>query len=65
MSGGTTLKDFISVNGTLGKFQNKFKVYNKEGKKILKFKIVRIKQNGRSTFFCPAIQKSKYNPIFK
>jgi len=62
--GGTTLKNYISADGTLGNFQNKFKVYNKEDKKISKFKIVRIKQCGRSTFFCPGLQKSKYNPIF-
>ena len=62
--GGTTLKNYISTDGTLGNFQNKFKVYNKEDKKISKFKIVRIKQGGRSTFFCPGLQKSKYNPIF-
>ena len=51
-------------SGTLGNFQTKFKVYNKEDKKILNFKIRRIKQSGRSTFFCPDLQKSKYNPIF-
>ena len=62
--GGATLKNYISADGTLGNFQNKFKVYNKEDKKISKFKIVRIKQCGRSTFFCPGLQKSKYNPIF-
>ena len=45
-----------------GNFQSKFKVYNKEGKKISKFNIVRIKQCGRSTFFCPNLQKSQYNP---
>ena len=62
--GGTTLKNYISTDGTLGNFQNKFKVYNKEDKKISKYKIVRIKQCGRSTFFCPGLQKSKFNPIF-
>ena len=58
-SGGTTLRDYISTDGTLGNFQTKFKVYNKEGKKILKFSIKRVKQCGRSTFFCPGIQKNK------
>jgi formamidopyrimidine-DNA glycosylase len=62
--GGTTLRDYIATDGTLGNFQTKFKVYNKEDKKILNFKIRRIKQSGRSTFFCPDLQKSKYNPIF-
>ncbi len=63
-SGGTSLRNYISTDGTLGNFQTKFKVYNKEDKYILKFKIRRIKQNGRSTFFCPGLQKSKFNPIF-
>lgn len=63
LCGGTTLKDYIATDGTLGNFQTKFKVYNKDGR-ISKFKIKRIKQCGRSTYFCPSIQKSKYNPIF-
>ena len=63
VSGGTSLKDYVSVDGALGNFQNKFKVYNKEGERISKFKIKRIKQSGRSTFFCPGLQKSKFNPI--
>ena len=62
-SGGTTIKNYASIDGTLGNFQNNFKVYNKKDKKISKFKIKCIKQSGRSTFFCPALQKSKYNPI--
>ena len=65
LSGGTTLRDYVSTDGTLGNFQTKFKVYNKEGEKISCFKIKRIKQYGRSTFFCPGLQKSKYNPIFE
>ena len=40
-SGGSTLKDYTSVDGTLGNFQNKFKVYKREGKKILGCKIRR------------------------
>ena len=64
VSGGTSLRDYVSVDGTLGNFQNKFKVYNKEGERISRFKIKRIKQCGRSTFFCPGLQKSKFNPIY-
>ena len=55
-SGGSTLKDYVSVDGTLGNFQNKFKVYNREGKKILGRKIRRKIQYGRSTFYCPEVQ---------
>jgi len=65
LSGGATLRDYVSTDGTLGNFQTKFKVYNKEGESISRFKIRRIKQYGRSTFFCPGLQKSKYNPIFE
>ena len=55
-SGGSTLKDYTSVDGTLGNFQNKFKVYKREGKKILGCKIRRKIQYGRSTFYCPEVQ---------
>ena len=55
-SGGSTLKDYISVDGTAGNFQNDFKVYNREGQKILGYEIKRIMQYGRSTFYCPDIQ---------
>ena len=55
-SGGSTLKDYISVDGTAGNFQNDFKVYNREGQKILGYEIKRILQYGRSTFYCPDIQ---------
>ena len=55
-SGGSTLKDYVSADGTLGNFQNKFKVYNLEGKKMLGGKIRRKIQYGRSTFYCPEVQ---------
>ena len=55
-SGGSTLRDYISTDGTLGNFQNNFKVYDQEGKKILGHKIKRIVQYGRSTYYCPEIQ---------
>jgi len=62
--GGTSLKDYVSVDGTLGNFQTKFKVYNRENEKISKFRVRRVIQYGRSTFFCPNLQKSKFNPPF-
>jgi formamidopyrimidine-DNA glycosylase len=55
-SGGSTLKDYVSVDGTVGTFQNNFKVYNRYGQKILGYKIKRIKQYNRSTFYCPDVQ---------
>ena len=33
------------------------------GNKISGYEIKRIIQYGRSTFYCPSLQKSKYNPI--
>ena len=61
--GGTSIRNYASTDGTLGKFQNKFKVYNKENKKILGFRIRRVIQSGRSTFYCPGIQKINKNKI--
>ena len=55
-SGGTSIRNYISTDGTLGNFQNKFKVYGKENKNILGCKIKRVVQYGRSTFYCPEIQ---------
>jgi len=55
-SGGSTLKDYASADGTVGNFQNNFKVYNRDGLKISGYKIKRIMQYGRSTFYCPDIQ---------
>ena len=59
---GTSIKNFVLIDGTLGNFQTKFKVYNKENERISKYRIRRVVQSGRSTFFCPGLQKSKYNP---
>ena len=55
-SGGSTLKDYVSVDGTVGNFQNNFKVYNRDGQKRLGHKIKRIMQYGRPTFYCPDMQ---------
>jgi formamidopyrimidine-DNA glycosylase len=56
-SGGSTLRDYVSADGTLGNFQKNFKVYNKEGDKIFGHPILKIVQYGRSTYYCPKIQK--------
>ena len=34
VAGGSTFKDYVSTDGTIGSFQNDFKVYNRSGKKI-------------------------------
>ena len=65
-SGGSTLKDYVTTDGTVGNFQNNFKVYNKEDQKILGYKIKRIIQYGRPTFYCPGVQiiSNKMEKIF-
>ena len=56
-AGGSTLKDYVSTDGTLGNFQNNFKVYNRAGKKIKGQMIKKVVQYGRSTYYCPELQK--------
>jgi formamidopyrimidine-DNA glycosylase len=55
--GGSSINDYIAPDGTLGNFQNIFKVYGKEGLFIKGFVIKKVVLYGRSTFFCPKIQK--------
>jgi len=58
---GSSIRDYRSIDGKLGNFQNNFIVYNKAGEYLKfsnkKLKIVKIIQSGRSTFYCPSIQK--------
>lgn len=58
--GGATAKDkgYVQPDGGHGKYQNFFKVYSREGQKCLDCdsKVVRIKQNGRSSFYCEKCQ---------
>ena len=55
--GGSSINDYISPDGTLGNFQNSFKVYGREGHKIKGYSIKKQVLYGRSSFFCPYIQK--------
>jgi formamidopyrimidine-DNA glycosylase len=55
--GGSSINDYVSPDGTLGNFQNNFKVYGRQGCKIKGCKIEKVVLHGRSTFFCPDIQK--------
>jgi len=59
ISRGSTLKDYVSTDGTIGNFQNNFKVYGKSGLKISGKPIIKIIQYGRSTFYCPDLQTKK------
>lgn len=56
---GTTLRDYRMVNGGSGKYQNRLRVYDREDLLCPRCgeAIRRIKQAGRSTYFCPGCQK--------
>jgi formamidopyrimidine-DNA glycosylase len=55
--GGSSINDYVSPDGTLGNFQKNFKVYGRQGCKIKGYDIKKVVLYGRSTFFCPKIQK--------
>lgn len=60
-AGGSTLKDFAAVDGTLGYFQHRFKVYDHGSDPCPDANctgtIIRIKQSGRSSFYCETCQR--------
>lgn len=57
--GGTTIKSYESSRGVHGKFQNNLLVHNHEGDNCpnCKSTIIKIKVNGRGTYYCPKCQK--------
>lgn len=57
-SGGSSLRDFLDVNGETGYFQHHFNVYGRAGKPCFSCgtPIASLRQAGRSTFFCPHCQ---------
>jgi len=57
--GGSTLKDFMAVNGQSGYFQQSYFVYARAGEpcRICNMPIRQIVQGQRSTFYCPNCQK--------
>jgi formamidopyrimidine-DNA glycosylase len=60
-AGGSSLRDHIQTDGSLGYFQHRFRVYDREAEPCMtpgcSGTVTRITQAGRSTFFCPACQK--------
>ena len=60
-AGGSTLRDHAQVDGSLGYFQHRFRVYDREGEPCTTpdctGTVSRLVQSGRSTFFCPVCQK--------
>jgi len=59
-AGGSSLRDHIRTDGTLGYFQHGFSVYDREGKACPRpfcgDTVRRVVQSGRSTFHCPRCQ---------
>jgi formamidopyrimidine-DNA glycosylase len=60
-AGGSSLRDYVHADGSLGYFQHSFSVYDREGEPCRKpgcnGTIARIVQGGRSTFYCPVCQR--------
>ena len=60
VAGGSSLRDHSQVNGSLGYFQHRFRVYDREGAPCptpgCTGIVSRAVQNGRSTFYCSACQ---------
>lgn len=57
-NGGSSISDYVHINGQSGNMQNLYYVYGRENKncKICNNKIKKEKQFGRSTFFCSNCQ---------
>ncbi len=60
-AGGSSLRDYVHADGSLGYFQHSFSVYDREGDPCSREgctgDVQRITQSGRSTFYCPACQR--------
>ena len=57
--GGTTLRDYVSADGTPGYFRQKLNVYERSGEpcRLCGTAVRQIVQGQRSTYFCPNCQK--------
>ncbi|RST87504.1 bifunctional DNA-formamidopyrimidine glycosylase/DNA-(apurinic or apyrimidinic site) lyase [Aquibium carbonis] len=60
-AGGSSLRDYVQADGSLGYFQHAFAVYDREGEACRKSGcdgvVQRVVQSGRSTFYCPSCQR--------
>ncbi|MFA6153973.1 bifunctional DNA-formamidopyrimidine glycosylase/DNA-(apurinic or apyrimidinic site) lyase [Mesorhizobium sp.] len=60
-AGGSSLRDYMQTDGSLGYFQHSFAVYDREGEPCPKpgcgGHVERIVQSGRSTFYCRTCQR--------
>ena len=61
-AGGSSIDNYLNVDGRTGQFQLQHKVYGREGERCKRCgaKIKRIKINQRSSYFCPKCQ-----PLYK
>ncbi len=59
-AGGSSLRDYVQPNGELGYFSARWRVYGREGKACPECgaTVRRRTDSGRSTFFCPACQRT-------
>ncbi|MCT6824224.1 bifunctional DNA-formamidopyrimidine glycosylase/DNA-(apurinic or apyrimidinic site) lyase [Bartonella apis] len=58
-AGGSSLRDYVHADGSLGYFQHRFSVYDREGEPCPECgkAIKRIVQSGRSSFYCTHCQR--------
>ncbi|MEZ2328155.1 bifunctional DNA-formamidopyrimidine glycosylase/DNA-(apurinic or apyrimidinic site) lyase [Mesorhizobium sp. RCC_202] len=60
-AGGSSLRDYVQADGSLGYFQHSFAVYDREGEPCptpgCRGHVERIVQSGRSTFYCRTCQR--------
>ncbi|MEJ6781819.1 bifunctional DNA-formamidopyrimidine glycosylase/DNA-(apurinic or apyrimidinic site) lyase [Aminobacter sp. Piv2-1] len=60
-AGGSSLRDYVHTDGSLGYFQHSFSVYDREGEACAHSgcagHVERIVQSGRSTFYCRHCQR--------
>ena len=56
--GGTTFRDYVDGRGVAGQMKKSLQVYGREGQTTLdgRGQVIRIVQQGRSTWFCPTVQ---------
>ncbi|WP_043830479.1 bifunctional DNA-formamidopyrimidine glycosylase/DNA-(apurinic or apyrimidinic site) lyase [Muricoccus aerilatus] len=63
-AGGSSLRDYVRSDGEIGRFQDRFEVYDRLGQPCPRCPgppacagVARIVQSGRSSFFCPRTQR--------
>lgn len=57
--GGTTIKSYEATEGVHGLFQHHLLVHTKEICPVCNTKLIKIRVNGRGTYYCPNCQKEK------